>query len=126
MHRHAFNRNLTRKLLNIISFFVRVECFVATCNYFFSLRKGHVYCRKKCKTGKLHKEENKSSKNGSSFPSGFLLPMQQEQLYLFRCTLTGTYFWTTITATAVFKRAENFLAQIAFLTTNEPPHWQTR
>lgn len=125
MHRHAFNRSLTRKLLNIISFFVRVECFVATCN-FFSLRKGHVYCRKKCKMGKLHKKENKSSKNGSSCPSGFLSPMQQEQLYFFTCTLTGTYFWTTITETAVFKRAENFLAQIAFLTTNEPPYWLTR
>lgn len=29
-HSHAFNRNLTRKLLNSISFFGRVECFVAT------------------------------------------------------------------------------------------------
>lgn len=30
---HAFNRNLTRKLLNSISFFGGVECFVAT--FFF-------------------------------------------------------------------------------------------
>ena len=36
MYSHVFNRNLTRKLVNIISFFARIEYFAAT---FFSEKR---------------------------------------------------------------------------------------